>query len=74
MKDIETPDLCLAAYLRALGYALDSIEKVGNRGTFFFKDVPDSVYEDFNMGRAKIEPNAFHSAIKTLTSAARRVQ
>ena len=71
-KTIETQDIVLAATLKVLGYKLDSIQKVGNKGIFFFDDVDASVVEDYDLGNLKVEPIAFNSAIKALTTASRR--
>lgn len=72
-KDIETQDIVLAATLKVLGYRLDTIQKVGNKGIFFFKDVDESVVNDYDLGNLKVEPVSFNSAIKALTTASRRM-
>ncbi len=69
---IETQDIVLAASLKILGYKLDTIEKVGNKGIFFFSDVDDSVINDYDLGNLRVEPVSFNSAIKALTTASRR--
>jgi hypothetical protein len=72
-KNIETQDIVLAATLKVLGYRLDTIQKVGNKGIFFFNDVDESVVNDYDLGNLKVEPIAFNSAIKALTTASRRM-
>jgi hypothetical protein len=72
-KDIETQDIVLAATLKVLGYRLETIQKVGNKGIFFFKDVSESVVNDYDLGNLKVEPVSFNSAIKALTTASRRM-
>ena len=72
-KTIETQDIVLAATLKVLGYRLDTIEKIGNKGIFFFNDVEDSVVNDYDLGNLKVEPVSFNSAIKALTTASRRI-
>jgi hypothetical protein len=72
-KNIETQDIVLAATLKVLGYRLDTIQKVGNKGIFFFNDVDESVVNDYDLGNLKVEPVAFNSAIKALTTASRRM-
>jgi hypothetical protein len=72
-KTIETQDIVLAATLKVLGFRLDHIEKVGNKGIFFFVDVLESVVTDYDLGNLKVEPVAFNSAIKALTTASRRM-
>lgn len=71
-KSIETQDIVLAATLKVLGYRLDTIEKIGNKGIFFFGDVDESVITDYDLGNLKVEPISFNSAIKALTTASRR--
>ena len=71
-KNIETQDIVLAATLKVLGYRLDTIQKVGNKGIFFFSDVDEIVINDYDLGNLRIEPIAFNSAIKALTTASRR--
>jgi hypothetical protein len=72
-KSIETQDIVLAATLKVLGYRLDTIQKVGNKGIFFFNDVDESVITDYDLGNLKVEPVSFNSAIKALTTASRRM-
>ena len=71
-KTIETQDIVLAATLKVLGFRLDTIEKIGNKGIFFFSDVEESVVNDYDLGNLKVEPISFNSAIKALTTASRR--
>lgn len=72
-KNIETQDIVLAAALKVLGYRLDTIEKVGNKGIFFFNEVDESAIQDYDLGNMVVEPVAFNSAIKALTTASRRI-
>jgi hypothetical protein len=67
-----TSDIVLAACLKVKGYALDRIERTGNKGTFFFANVPDDVISEYDLGNLLVEPVAFNNAIKALTTAARR--
>lgn len=71
-KSIETQDIVLAAALKVLGYRLDMIEKIGNKGVFYFTDVDASAVNDYDLGKLRVEPVAFNSAIKALTTASRR--
>lgn len=71
-KTIETQDIVLAASLKVLGYQLDHLEKVGNKGIFFFSNVSETVINDYDLGKLLVEPVAFNSAIKALTTASRR--
>jgi hypothetical protein len=73
VKTIETQDIVLAATLKVLGFRLDTIEKIGNKGIFFFNDVEESVVNDYDLGNLKVEPVSFNSAIKALTTASRRI-
>lgn len=72
-KSIETQDIVLAAALKVLGYSLNAIEKVGNKGVFFFEDVDADVIKDYDHGKLRVEPVSFNSAIKALTTASRRM-
>ena len=72
-RDLETSDIVLAAVLRHRGYSLDRIEKIGNRGIFFFSRVSLEFLTDFDLGRCLVEPIAFNQAIKALTVATRRI-
>lgn len=70
--NIETQDIVLAAALKVLGYRLETIEKIGNKGLFFFNDVDESAVVDYDLGNLRVEPLSFNSAIKALTTASRR--
>lgn len=70
---VETQDIVLAASLKVLGFKLNKIEKEGNRGTFFFEKVQPIIVNDYHLGNVRVEPGAFNSAIKSLTTAARRM-
>jgi hypothetical protein len=70
--NIDTQDIVLAASLKVLGYRLDSIEKIGSKGIFFFTDVDEKVITDYDLGNLRVEPISFNSAIKALTTASRR--
>jgi hypothetical protein len=72
-KTIETQDIVLAATLKVLGFRLETIQKVGNKGIFFFNDVDESIVNDYDLGNLQVEPVAFNSAIKALTTASRRM-
>ena len=67
-----TTDIVQAATLRTLGYELDHIDKLGNKGTFFFGGVDMDVIQRYDLGQLQVEPVAFNNAIKALTTAARR--
>jgi hypothetical protein len=67
-----TTDIVLAACLKVKGYTLDRIERTGNKGTFFFADVPEELISKYDLGNMTVEPVAFNNAIKALTTAARR--
>jgi hypothetical protein len=70
--DFGTSDIVLAATLKVLGYALIQIEKNGNKGTFYFKEVPEKVINEFDTGQCQVEPVSFNNAIKMLTTSVRR--
>lgn len=71
-RKIETQDIVLAASLKVLGYRMDTIEKIGNKGIFFFNEVDEHVLNDYDLGNLRVEPVAFNSAVKALTTASRR--
>jgi hypothetical protein len=73
LTNCETQDIVLAATLKVLGYKLDTIEKIGNKGIFFFNSVPIKILSDYDLGSITVEPVAFNSAIKALTTASRRI-
>jgi hypothetical protein len=73
-NDIELTDIVLSATLKCMGYSLDKIEKHGNKGIFFFSDVDDHVIVNYDLGNLKVEPVAFNSAIRSLTTAVRRIE
>ena len=72
MDKIETTDIVLAAYLKTRGIRLVDIVKNGNKGTFVFEGVDDDIVNEYDLGRAMVEPKALNYEIKALTTAARR--
>ena len=72
LTDLETTDIVLAAYLKVKNYRLIEILKNGNKGTFVFIDVPESIINGYDLGNAEVEPKALNYEIKALTTAARR--
>ena len=74
MRDIETTDIVLAAYLKLCGCALSSIEMDDKKkGIFCFTNVDEKVLIDYDLGQAQVEPIAFNNIIRTLTRATRRL-
>jgi hypothetical protein len=69
---LETSDIVLAAYIKAIGHKLADIIRQGNRGTFVFIDVPTQVVTDYDLGMALVEPKALSAEVRALTTAARR--
>lgn len=72
MDNFNTSDIVLAATLKTLGYSLQKIVKTGNKGTFYFDNIPESIINSFDFGQCLVEPNSFNNAIKSLTTAVRR--
>jgi hypothetical protein len=72
IRTVNTQDIVLAATLKVLGFNLNRIEKNGNKGTFVFDSVDEKIIEDYDLGNLAVEPVAFNSAIKALTTATRR--
>jgi nucleoside-triphosphatase THEP1 len=72
-QNVETSDIVFAATLKVKGFRLDRIKKDGRRGIFCFTDVDSSEINQFNLGQALVEPVALNNAIKTLTTATKRI-
>lgn len=68
----KTTDIVLAATLKFKGFDMTGIEKNGNKGTFCFDNVPESIIEEYDLGKILVEPAAFNNLIKALTTATRR--
>lgn len=68
-----TTDIILAACLKVHGCEVERIEKQGNKGTFVFLNVPEKFVADYDLGKILVEPIAFNNAIKSLTTAVRRM-
>ena len=51
---------------------MSHIEKNGNKGTFVFDSVDEVIINDYDLGNLLVEPVAFNTAIKQLTTATRR--
>ena len=73
MTSIETQDIVLAATLKVLGFKLAHIEKIGTKGIFHFNDVHEDTITAYDLGELRVEPIAFNSSIKALTTASRRL-
>lgn len=71
--EYRTSDIILAACLRLNGCNMESIDVVGNKGTFVFHNVSDEFIEDYDLGRITVEPVAFNNMIKQLTTSVRRI-
>jgi hypothetical protein len=71
-QEFETADIVLAAYLKTKNYRLLEIIKNGNKGTFIFSGVDESIIDEYDLGQAQVEPRALNYEIKALTTAARR--
>lgn len=67
-----TTDITLAAVLIENQNDLDRIEMQGNKGIFYFKDVEKQFLLDYDTRKVMVEPIAFHTAIKNLTTAVKR--
>lgn len=67
----KTTDLYLASYLRAKGFQLQDVEKVGRKATFVFANDENEVTPEmkaFFSGSANVEPLAFVDAIRNMKS------
>jgi|ETNmetMinimDraft_31_1059906.scaffolds.fasta_scaffold192264_1 hypothetical protein len=72
-ENYKTPDIVLAASLKVCGFDLESIELVGSKGIFVFKDVDKQFLLDFDLGKIVVEPVIFNNTIKQLTTSVRRM-
>lgn len=73
VEEFFTTDIVLAAVLRINGYELKKIVREGNKGTFFFSNVDKDLLQRYDFGHALVEPVAFNTTIKALTTAVKRV-
>lgn len=71
-REFETTDIVLAAYLKTKNYRLLEIVKNGNKGTFIFSGVDETIVDEYDLGQASVEPKTLNYEIKALTTAARR--
>jgi hypothetical protein len=70
---IATSDIVLASTLKVSGYELDSIERVGYKGSFHFNNVDPQFLQDFDLGTIRVEPGAFNNALRHLTASVKRI-
>lgn len=70
---VSTSDIVLAATLKINGFALDRIDRDGNKGIFVFQEVDQEIVDDFDLGKVLVEPVQFNNAIKQLTTSVRRM-
>lgn len=73
LDEYKTTDIILAACLKMNSYEMMSIEKVGNKGTFIFKNVDQEFITNYDLGKVLVEPVGFNNAIKQLTTSVRRM-
>ncbi len=73
MQDYKTTDINLAACLRLHGFEMTGIDLNGNKGTFCFINVDMAYVEEYDLGKALVEPVAFNNMIKQLTTSVRRM-
>lgn len=72
LESFPTSDIVLAAYLKTKNYRLSEIVRNGNKGTFIFLEVEQSIIDEYDLGSALVEPRSLNSEIKALTTAVRR--
>lgn len=71
--EFSTQDIVLAATLKTNGHSLVRIDKDGNKGIFCFTNVSSDTIMKFDLRQLSVEPQDFNNAIKSLTTAARRI-
>ena len=69
----KTTDIILSAVLKLKGYEMIEIVRNGNKGTFVFVDVDSDDVNEFDLGKARVEPVTFNNPIKQLTTSVRRM-
>lgn len=70
---IDTTDIAMAAFLKSKGVELSKITMVGLKGTFTFDNVDRDLVAQFDTGHALIEPVLFHTMLKQLATACKRM-
>lgn len=70
---MKTTNIILATTLKLYGYELEDIEIDGNRGTFVFKGVDDTIITNFNLAKCLVEPLQFNSVLRQLTTSVKRM-
>ena len=73
MSEYRTTDIILAACLRLEGFAMESIDIAGNKGTFVFESVDQDFINSYDLGQTQVEPVTFNNMIKQLTTSVRRM-
>ena len=71
--EYSTTDIILAAVLVENQNVLDRIQVHGNKGIFYFLNVEKQMLLDFDTRKIMVEPIAFHTAIKNLTTGVKRL-
>lgn len=69
----KTTDIVLASFLKIRGISMVTIEKQGQKGTFVFSTVSASLLDEYDFGKALVEPVLFNNTIKQLTTSVRRI-
>jgi len=72
METYKTDDIVLAAFLVTIGQPVIEIIMNGNKGLFCFESVDGNILEQFDLGCTTVEPRAFNTQIRQLTTACRR--
>lgn len=69
----KTTDIVLAAFLKLNGQQIVEIEKQGQKGTFVFTNVDETLIRTYDLSQALVEPVALNNTIKQLTTSVRRL-
>lgn len=72
IEEYATTDIILAAVLKSSNFKLNRIQIQGNKGIFYFYEVPKDLLSSFDKQELKVEPISFHSSVKQLTTAVKR--
>lgn len=73
MEEYKTTDIVLAACLCLNHVEMTQIEINGNKGTFCFNNVDNTMLNNYDLGKLQVEPIAFNNKIKQLTTSVRRM-
>lgn len=66
-----TNNIAIATTLRVFGFKIENIDVRGRLATFHFNESAREVAKEISLGNKSVEPLAFHSELRRLSSLAR---